>query len=166
MRRQAFLVLGDEGDAVELEDTAAIQAVADPLRVRILRRLAEPASAKELAADLERPVTSLYHHLDLLEEHGLIRVVDVHKDGRSLVRRYQRSGNRFESAVRRVTFAVGDDAGQGRFRLVLRGRLDPERIEELRGRVLSLVREFVQPEDGPMFEVSVTVAPMEEEADR
>lgn len=150
----------DADEAVRLEDTAAVQAVADPLRIRILKRLGDPTSAKELAAELDRPVTSLYHHLDLLEEHGLIKVVDVHKEGRALVRRYQRSGNRFETAVERVSFAVrtpGDD--ERRVRMVLRGSIDPKRLAELRRRVQSVVREFLDQEGGSTYEIVVTVSP-------
>jgi DNA-binding transcriptional ArsR family regulator len=163
--RKAFVVFDDADDGggtVELEDTAAVQAVADPLRIRILRRLGEPASAKDLAADLERPVTSLYHHLDLLEQHGLIHVVDVTKEGRALVRRYQRQGNRFETAAQRVSSAVRDtkDADR-RLRLVLRGPLDPSRLGELRRRVQSVVSEFVGDGD-TTYEIVVTVSPTEE----
>ena len=164
--RKAFVVLdpGDdeEFETVRLEDTAAVQAVADPLRIRILKRLGEPASAKDLAAELDRPVTSLYHNLDLLEEHGLIHVVDVSKEGRTLVRRYQRRGNRFETAAQRVSFAVRDTAdADRRLRLVLRGPLDPSRLGELRRRVQSVVSEFLGEGDAT-FEVVVTVSPADE----
>ena len=143
-----------------------MQAAGDPLRIRILKRLAEPTSAKELAADLDRPVTTLYHHLDLLEAHGLIRVVDVAKEGRALVRRYQRRGNRFESAARRVSFAVQDGPDTNRrLRLVLRGPLDPTRLDELGRRLQSVVREFVGDgsDDAVSYDVVVTVSPTEED---
>ena len=151
---------GADDEPIRIEDTAAVQAVADPLRIRILKRLGEPASAKELAADLDRPVTSLYHHLDLLEEHGLIKVVDVHKEGRVLVRRYQRRGNRFEAAVERVSFAVRDSGDrERRMRMVLRGPLDPARLPELRRRVQAAVTELLDEDGGPTYEVVITIAP-------
>ena len=158
---------GEGEEPIRIEDTAAMQAVADPLRIRILKRLGDPASAKELAADLDRPVTSLYHHLDLLEQHGLITVVDVHKEGRALVRRYQRRGNRFEAAARRVSFAVGDAReGERRVRMVLRGPLDPTRLVELRERVQTVVQDFLGAEDGPTYEIVVTVAPAIDEEEK
>jgi DNA-binding transcriptional ArsR family regulator len=162
--RKTFVVFDDADDRepVRLDDAAAVQAVADPLRIRILKRLVEPASAKELAAELDRPVTSLYHHLDLLERHGLIGVVDVNKEGRALVRRYQRTGNRFETAAQRVSFAVRDTRdAERRMRLVLRGPLDPDRLGELRRRLQSVVSEFVG-EGDTAYEVVVTVSPTEE----
>jgi DNA-binding transcriptional ArsR family regulator len=94
--RDAGGAAGDE--PVVLENAAAVQALGDPLRLRLLKLLAEPASAKELADEVDRPVTSLYHHLDLLEQHGLIAVASVDKQGRALVRRYVRTGDRFETA--------------------------------------------------------------------
>ena len=153
-------------DAIRIEDAAAMAAVADPMRIRILRRLSEPTSAKELAADLDRPVTSLYHHLDLLEEHGLIHVVDVAKEGRAMVRRYQRRGNRFESAAQRVSFAVRDRSDADRhLRLVLRGPLDASRLDELSRRLQSVVTEFLgeRHDDAVSYDVVVTVSPTEED---
>lgn len=153
-------------DPVRIEDAAAMQAVADPLRIRILRLLGEARSAKELAAELGRPVTTLYHHLDLLEDHGLIHVADVTKEGRALVRRYQRRGNRFESAAQRVSFAVRDERETDqRLRLVLRGPLDPGRLGELRERLESVVTEFLgdRSDAAVRYDVVVTVSPTEED---
>ena len=158
---------GNGGEAIRLSDAAALQALGDPLRIRILKRLAEPTSAKELAAELERPVTSLYHHLDLLEEHGLIHVVDVAKEGRALVRRYQRRGNRFESAAQRVSFAVrGNERDASKqVRLVLRGPLHPGRLDDLADRLQSVITEFLgdRSDEAVAYDVVVAVSPTEEE---
>ena len=164
-RRTAFVVLGAEDDErFEDGDAWAVQAVADPLRLRILRRLAEPMSARDLAAELGRPVTSLYHHLDVLESRGLIRVVEVTKEGRVHIRRYQRTGGGLASAVRRVTVAAGDpDDGHRRIRLVARGRTDEARLAELERRVRSLLREYLDGETGVAYEVVVEVSPTSEE---
>ena len=48
----------------------------DALRARILDRLrAAPLTAKELAVQLGLAAKQLYYHLNLMERHGLIRVV-------------------------------------------------------------------------------------------
>jgi len=53
------------------------KAAADPLRIRMgLLLLEEPHTVKELAAALDVPPTRLYYHVRLLEEHGLIEVVE------------------------------------------------------------------------------------------
>jgi len=53
-----------------------VRIVADPIRLRILELLViEPQPVKRLAEMLSLPQTKLYYHINLLEEHGLIRVV-------------------------------------------------------------------------------------------
>jgi len=58
-------------------DPVALKALADPLRVRMLEVLAlEPTrlwTVKELAAELDQPVTKLYHHMKLLAASDLVR---------------------------------------------------------------------------------------------
>ncbi|QMU75446.1 helix-turn-helix domain-containing protein [Streptacidiphilus sp. PB12-B1b] len=68
-----------------VDDAATFKAMADPLRLAMLRRMMaagvsenmRPWTAKELAAELGEPQTKLYRHLKQLEECGLIRVVET-----------------------------------------------------------------------------------------
>src|SRR5689334_4837111 len=54
-----------------------MRALADPLRIRIgLLLIDEAHTVKELAAALDVPATRLYYHVRILEEHGLIEVVE------------------------------------------------------------------------------------------
>jgi DNA-binding transcriptional ArsR family regulator len=57
-------------------DAAALKALADPLRLHMLEVLArDPArtwTVKELAAQMQQPVTRLYHHMKLLESANLV----------------------------------------------------------------------------------------------
>jgi DNA-binding transcriptional ArsR family regulator len=58
-------------------DAGALKALADPLRLRVLLSVRrQPRTVKDLAAVLGVPQTRLYYHVKLLEQHGLIRVVD------------------------------------------------------------------------------------------
>jgi DNA-binding transcriptional ArsR family regulator len=58
-----------------IDTLETLRVVADPLRLRILALLRrEPASAKQIARELDVPIKKLYYHLGLLEEHALIRV--------------------------------------------------------------------------------------------
>lgn len=58
-----------------ISSVETLRVVADPLRLRILAALRRgPATAKQLAGELETPLKGLYYHLGLLEEHALIRV--------------------------------------------------------------------------------------------
>ena len=69
-----------EPEAVRrIGDVATLRAISDPTRMRILETMVarrDPAwSVKELAAALEVPQTRLYHHVELLVEHDLLRPV-------------------------------------------------------------------------------------------
>ena len=53
-----------------------LKVVSDPIRLRILELLVEKSrTVKELASRLGSTPTKLYYHVNLLEEHGLLKVV-------------------------------------------------------------------------------------------
>ena len=61
-----------------------LECLTMPLRLAIVQRLEsdKEATARELAARMGRPTTSLYHHLKQLEEIGLVRIVGERKGPR------------------------------------------------------------------------------------
>lgn len=65
---------------LQIKDVETLRAISDPTRMRMLEVMVqrqEPAwSVKEIAAALGVPQTRLYHHLDLLFDHGLVRPVE------------------------------------------------------------------------------------------
>lgn len=62
-------------DVHVINNLETLKVVADPLRLRILALLRrEPATAKQIAQELDTQIKKLYYHLGLLEEHALIRV--------------------------------------------------------------------------------------------
>jgi DNA-binding transcriptional ArsR family regulator len=67
-----------------IEDVETLKALADPVRLAILRVLMEGAretprirSVKELAAELGEPQTKLYRHVKQLEARGLIQLAET-----------------------------------------------------------------------------------------
>jgi hypothetical protein len=55
------------------ETVAALKALTDPQRLRILGRLAaQPATTEELVVELARPLPSVVRHLQLLRRAGLV----------------------------------------------------------------------------------------------
>lgn len=88
-------------EVAELESTDPLEELVHRVRGPLLRRLRRPRSAAELAAELDVPVTRLYHHLKVLESAGLIEVVATRRVGAALERRYR--------TVAR-SFRVGPDA--------------------------------------------------------
>ena len=64
-----------------IEDPAAAEASLDPIRTRILRELAEPGSATQLAAKVGLPRQKVNYHLKALERHGLVELVEERRRG-------------------------------------------------------------------------------------
>ncbi len=80
---------GEPADELEFDDLDLLADLTHPVRGAIFRWLRTPHSAAELAARLDVPVTRLYHHLNRLEQAGLIRVVATRRVGAVTERRYQ-----------------------------------------------------------------------------
>jgi DNA-binding transcriptional ArsR family regulator len=59
-----------------IDDPAAAVAALDPVRGRILAVLAEPGSSTTVAHSLGLPRQKVNYHLRVLEEHGLVRLVE------------------------------------------------------------------------------------------
>ncbi|MEZ4869728.1 MAG: helix-turn-helix domain-containing protein [Caldilineaceae bacterium] len=57
-------------------DLETIKVFADPLRLKIIRLMAEPTTVKTVAEALDIAPAKLYYHVNLLHKHGLIQVVD------------------------------------------------------------------------------------------
>lgn len=76
-------------EQMEIDDIEVFEVLNNPLRFRILRRLAEPKSVREVAEELGVPPTRLYYHVNLLEEAGVVAVVETRKVGAMLQKVYQ-----------------------------------------------------------------------------
>ncbi|MEY2469847.1 MAG: hypothetical protein QOF21_2545 [Actinomycetota bacterium] len=65
-------------DVKVIEDLATLKVISDPLRLRLIEELgARPTTVKVLAGVLGMKPNRLYYHVNLLEEHGLIKVTDT-----------------------------------------------------------------------------------------
>lgn len=74
-----------------LRTLAQVKALAAPLRVRILRAVAEqPLTAKQIAEQLGEPPTRLYHHVAALARAGLVELVET-RPKRGAQERYYRA---------------------------------------------------------------------------
>lgn len=80
---------------MEIDDIEVFEVFNSPIRVRILRQLMEPASVKQVAAALKMPPTRLYYHINLMEDAGLISVVETRKAGAMVERLYRASARGF-----------------------------------------------------------------------
>lgn len=79
---------------------AQLGAMASSVRLAIVQRLDidGQATARELAERLGRPVTALYHHLEQLQQAGLVHVVERRSTGRRPEAVYAMVSRRLSSA--------------------------------------------------------------------
>jgi hypothetical protein len=85
-----------------MEDTFIIDSVdqlkifADPLRQRILQSFCcNPATTKQIAAEMGEKPTRLYHHVHLLEQIGFIKIVDTKQNRGTIEKYYQSTAKKF-----------------------------------------------------------------------
>ncbi len=76
-------------EVFQIEDIEVFEALDSAFRQRIMRNLATPGSVKELAEQMDVPVTRLYYHVNLLADAGVIRVVEERKVGAIIEKVYQ-----------------------------------------------------------------------------
>ncbi len=101
------------GDEREVVDVATLKALAEPLRLAMLRLLMAPGAGgmtvKEMAAALEEPTTKLYRHVRQLETAGLVVV----------------AGRRLVSGIVESRYAAGQRALRLSRELFFRGSAEP-----------------------------------------
>lgn len=148
---------------LQVGGAAVHRALGDPRRRRILSLLSErAATARQLAGAIDRSPQAATHHLDVLQEAGLVRVVRTARVrateqrwwGRTartfLIGSDDRSTNRLRQLLEEVAgeadAAVDDELAVATVRYA---RIPRERVAEWSQRVVDLAEEFAtQPRDG------------------
>jgi DNA-binding transcriptional ArsR family regulator len=91
----------------EIRDLETLKVIADSLRTRIFEQLIEvPRTVKEVAARLGLAPSRLYYHMGLLEEHGLIGVVEQRLVGNLVEKVYQAVASELDIAPELLSFEV------------------------------------------------------------
>jgi DNA-binding transcriptional ArsR family regulator len=149
-------------DRLELTTHAQLRAIADPLRSTILDLLLErAATVSELAAAVHRPKSTVAHHVGVLVETGMLRVVRTRRIRAIDERSYGRTARTFMvgvanrpgddilavhanalsvAAAESVAAHEADD-----LRSILRhARISRELVREFWDRVVALSEEFAQ----------------------
>ncbi len=80
---------------MEINDLETLKIITDPTRLAILESMREARSVTEIAENLDVPRTRLYHHIKLLEHHGLIRVASTRKKGALEEKLYEPAADSF-----------------------------------------------------------------------
>ena len=95
-------------DRIALTTPAQVKAIGHPLRTTILHLLHErAATVTELAAAVERPKSTVAHHVKVLTEAGLVQVVRTRRVRAIEERFYGRTARMFYVGVERSS--DGDD---------------------------------------------------------
>ncbi|MCI0714261.1 MAG: helix-turn-helix domain-containing protein [Chloroflexi bacterium] len=84
-------------DKFFITDVETLKVLADERRLQLLEILGhKSATVKELAQELDIPTNKLYYHIRLMEEHGIIQVVDTNIGPTQIVEKtYRASARRF-----------------------------------------------------------------------
>ncbi len=89
-----------------------LKVMADPIRLHILEHLvAKPMTVKELAKRLGTTPTKLYYHINLMEEHGLIKVVSQRIVSGIVEKQYRTRAKSFD--VDKSLLALGGNQAGG-----------------------------------------------------
>ena len=79
-----------------LQTPEHFDVLSDSTRLEVIELLMRPHSVAELADQMRVPRTRLYHHINLLEDAGMIRVVDTRQAGAQTEKLYQVSAYSFQ----------------------------------------------------------------------
>ena len=162
MSRNPTLPDYDLADRIALTRPSQVKAISHPLRTTILSLLHErAATVTELAGAVERPRSTVAHHVKVLTEAGLVQVVRTRRVRAIEERFYGRTArmfyvgierspdgddmprdfNDFEVAARESTAAYRDGKLWG---FIRHARISEEQASEFWERMAELVTEFEQ----------------------
>ncbi|MCC6603678.1 MAG: helix-turn-helix domain-containing protein [Anaerolineae bacterium] len=72
-----------------VDDIELLKVIAHSTRLDILQSLKYPKTVKEIARLLKLPATKLYYHVNMMEKHGLIQVVETNIVSGIVEKKYQ-----------------------------------------------------------------------------
>jgi len=124
-------------DTMLISDLETLKVLADPLRLSILEYLVKPSTVKRIAEKLDKPPTKLYYHFNLLEQHGLIQLVDTRIVSGIIEKHYQASARSYH--VARGLLAPGGTEHEQGFELTLSGVMTDARNDLLESRRAGLI---------------------------
>ena len=82
-------------EVFKIEDIDVFDVLNSAFRQQIMRRLQDPKSVKQIADEMDVPVTRLYYHVNRLAECGVIEVVEERKTGAMIEKLYQTAARAF-----------------------------------------------------------------------
>lgn len=109
-------------------DPLTLKVLADPSRSYLVYSLAECAKpAKQLAVEMDCPITRLYYHLQQLEKHGLIFVERTRKVSGILEKHYRATAREF--VIDRSAYGAAGQVDSARSQALLGFVFDQSRLD-------------------------------------
>ena len=97
-------------DELTIADLETLKVMSDPLRINLLEAMGQPTTVKQVAEQLGVAQKKLYYHVNLLEKHGLIVVVDERVVSGIIEKWYQVRA--YSYRVERSLLSVSEDKGE------------------------------------------------------
>jgi DNA-binding transcriptional ArsR family regulator len=173
-------------ETLEITDPEVWKLLGDPLRRSILQAFAcEPKTTKQVSEDLGVKSNKLYHHVDLLLEHGLLTLIETRPKRGTTEKYLQAVARRFivrpvaiGSSPNGASFveefvsdlsqeiSLGTYEADGPRTLGVKGelRFTDEALAEFRERLGSLMEELGLREEGERYSVTVLAFPIKKES--
>ncbi len=85
-------------ESMKITSLETLRVLTDPFRIQIIESLGQPQTVKTVARQLGVTPTKLYYHINMLEQHGLIRVASTRVVSGILEKSYQITANSFEAS--------------------------------------------------------------------
>ncbi|MBK8022645.1 MAG: helix-turn-helix transcriptional regulator [Chloroflexi bacterium] len=143
-------------DVHEIDTLEALKVFADPLRQRIMETLFDSSkTVKQIAAELEIAPTKLYYHINLMEEHGLIRVVDTRIVSGIIEKQYDAAAASFR--IKRSLMAPGQGEGDSGLDTVIDALVEPMRADLSKSLALGLVDLNQSPDESRRLKIGRSV---------
>ncbi len=116
----------------------ALKVFSDPLRQQVIEALLDgQKTVKQVAADLDLAPTKLYYHVNLLEEHGLIRVTETRIVSGIIEKHYVSAAREF--AIERGLLTPGQTAGAEGLKIAFDAMIEPIRSDLSRSYAQGLI---------------------------
>lgn len=98
-----------------IEDVETIKIMADKRRLAILRLMQTPTTVNAIAIELNTAASKLYYHINLLEKHGLIQVIDHNIESGMVEKVYQVTAKQFKLVNPMLRTDLPDDTADALF---------------------------------------------------
>ncbi|MGD2157357.1 MAG: winged helix-turn-helix domain-containing protein [Anaerolineales bacterium] len=116
-----------------IKDPKAVKSIADPQRNQIMEVLmAAPLTVNQIAEKLGLAPSRLYYHVNMLEKHGLIRVVDTSVHGNIIEKHYWLTAYDYEIDKDLLNFNITTEEGKDNIIRMLLANVETTREDLIR----------------------------------